>query len=113
MSLNKGIKPKPKYLPQEATKNKTKQKKTTTWQTNQLFNDENNDDKNSLWKQNMEWFLNVFFKFWSLQFMKKKLDKSKFSCLALLFKYFFKTKIQSNMSKKRNDKESMICLTPK
>ena len=44
----------------------------------------------------------------------KKRYKSKFSWIALLFKHSF-IKIQFNMreTKKRNDKESMICLTPK
>ena len=47
--------------------------------------------------------------------MDKKHDKSKYLWLALLFKHFVIT-IQSNMSeqeKKKNDKKSMINLTPK
>ena len=56
---------------------------------------------------------------WFAQFLKKKKtptknNKSKFSWLALLFIPFFQSKFSLIwVSKKRNDKESTICLTPK
>ena len=56
---------------------------------------------------------NLYKFFWSDQsnFCNKH-NKSKFSWLALLFEpFFYFIKIQHNL--KRNDKESMICLTPK
>ena len=62
-------------------------------------------------KWNMEWFLNVFFLVWLVQFFGEKRDKSKFSWLALLFKHFLKLKFSP--IRVSNNKESMICLTPK
>ena len=54
-------------------------------------------------------FKRFFFLVW-----KKKRDKSRFSWLALLFKHFLNKKsAQYEWGNKRNDKESMICITPK
>ena len=62
----------------------------------------------------MEWFLKHFFGRISPIFEKKKRDKSKFLWLAHSFKHFSKLKFSPILvSKKRNEKESMICLTPK
>ena len=46
--------------------------------------------------------------------IKKNRDRSKFPWLALLFKHLLKLKFGPiSVIKKRNDKESMLCLTPK
>ena len=56
--------------------------------------------------------LETFFRVWLDHFLEKR-DRSKFAWLALLYKHFFKLKFNPIwVSKKRNDKESMICLTP-
>ena len=50
----------------------------------------------------------MFFLVWLLQFLKKK--REIFSCLKLLFKHFYKIKIQSSMSEQeKKRKKSMIC----
>ena len=62
----------------------------------------------------MEQFSNSFFFVWLVKFWKKHRDKSKILWLAQLFKHFI-IKIQFNKGEqeKKNDKESMIFLTPK
>ena len=65
-------------------------------------------------KQNNELFYNVFFLFKFDESIFKKIDESKFSWSARLFKHICFTKMQPNMTKQeKNDKESMNCLTLK
>ena len=78
--------------------------KSCTWRSGWVY---------TCWNRIWNNFWNGF-SVWLVQFLKKKRDKSKFSWLALLFKSLLKSKFSPIwVSKKRNDKESMICLTPK
>ena len=51
----------------------------------------------------------TFFSVWSVQFWKKKRDKSKFSWLSLIFKHFF-IKIRSNMSEQEKETQRIYDL---
>ena len=60
-------------------------------------------------KQNMEWFLKLFFFCLITPIFWKKNDKSKFSWLALLFNHFF-IKIQPNMSEQEKKQQRIYDL---